>query len=42
MTSPRTSPEVELAPATVRGKPTGPEIHARLADVDAPSRPPKR
>ncbi|WP_416964286.1 PPOX class F420-dependent oxidoreductase [Streptomyces sp. Agncl-13] len=30
----RNNPEVELAPATVRGKPTGPEIHARARLLD--------
>ncbi|MFD4558879.1 PPOX class F420-dependent oxidoreductase [Streptomyces sp. NPDC058469] len=30
----RTNPEVELAPATVRAKPTGPEIHARARLLD--------
>ncbi|MFI6401665.1 PPOX class F420-dependent oxidoreductase [Streptomyces sp. NPDC050548] len=30
----RNRPEVELAPATVRGRPTGPEIHARTRLLD--------
>ena len=30
----RNNPEVQLAPATVRGKPTGPEIHARARLLD--------
>nr|WSY53997.1 PPOX class F420-dependent oxidoreductase [Streptomyces sp. NBC_00886] len=30
----RNRPEVELAPSTVRGRPTGPEIHARTRLLD--------
>lgn len=34
----RNNPEVEIAPSTVRGAPTGPEIHARtrLLDLGSP------
>ncbi|MFF2846973.1 PPOX class F420-dependent oxidoreductase [Streptomyces sp. NPDC058001] len=30
----RNNPEVELAPSTVRGKPTGPEVKARVRELD--------
>jgi len=38
----RNNPEVELSPSTFRGKPTGPEIHARARLLDHGSTEEKR